>query len=298
MHECQDVKHREQPKSLDISQWVQSPLEAKGGHEEAANCLAEISRHISNAYIIPVLLLGSSLETPMLPLTIESQDFKSVLNLASEEDRCLLEMWYKMDDTYQPACHRLNTNHTTIKPGEEDNNTIALQDLLNALLRLFSEDLKDSYMTTVVEQEINNTVLMSQELAKRCIWIHSGLQYLKTPDDASTLEVEVFRRLTKLYAELKAHLSEKNLIRLLPSMNILDEDLASVIESLLDRSITAIFDEHTNKNSLPHNTNGIVKSLLEEVQLVNHYSSILAQNSSNFFIMDDIKRLVIQFPIE
>ncbi|XP_054743160.1 uncharacterized protein LOC129247842 [Anastrepha obliqua] len=271
----------------EVKRWTQSPQEAQGGHEEAANCLSEISRHTSTAYIIPVLFLGSTLGTPMLPLTIESQDFTSVLGVANEEEKVLLEKWYTIDNSYQPMCHRLYTQQINIYSTEVNGE---LNHLLEVLLRLFSDDLKDSYLTTVVEQEINNTVLISQELAKRCIWIQTGAQYTKLPENASQLDAEVLRRITKVYAELKMHLSEKNLIRILPTMNILDEELTAVIENLLDKSITSIFEEHQNKNSIPYNTNGVDKVLLEEVYLISHYSKILAQNSANFDIMNDVKR--------
>ncbi|KAH8263526.1 hypothetical protein KR044_010218 [Drosophila immigrans] len=272
----------------EVKRWTQTPLEAQGGHEEAANCLCEITRHVAGAYIIPILFLGSTLGTPMLPLTIESQDFTSVLSAASDAEKLLLEKWYTIDNSYQPMCHRLYTQQ--IDPYASQVNG-ELNELLAVLLRLFSDDVKDSYLTTVVEQEINNTVLMSQELAKRCIWIQTGAQYSRAPDNASQLELEVLRRITRIYAELKNQLCEKNLIRLLPTMNILDEELSAVIESLLDKSLAGIFEEHHQK-SIAHNTLGVDRVLLEELQLIGHYSKLLAQNSANFDIMNDVKRYI------
>ncbi|XP_068150594.1 uncharacterized protein [Drosophila tropicalis] len=273
----------------EVKRWTQTPLEAQGGHEEAANCLCEITRHAAGAYIIPVLFLGSTLGTPMLPLTIESQDFTSVLSAASDAEKLLLEKWYTIDNSYQPMCHRLYTQqidpYSTQVNGE-------LNELLSVLLRLFGDDVKDSYLTTVVEQEINNTVLMSQELAKRCIWIQTGAQYSRAPENASQLELEVLRRITRIYAELKNQLCEKNLIRLLPTMNILDEELSAVIENLLDKSLAGIFEEHQQKSSIPYNTLGVDRVLLEELQLIGHYSKLLAQNSANFDIMNDVKRYI------
>lgn len=274
---------------LEASRWTHSPLEAQGGHEEAANCLSEITRHSSSAFVIPILFLGSSLGIPMLPLTIESQDFTQVLTAANDEEKILLEKWYIIDNCYQPMCHRLNTQLCKNYSAAQDDE---LNLLLGVLLRLFSDDLKDSYMSTVVEQEVNNTVLMSQELAKRCIWIQTGPQYIKPPENATDYDHEILRRMSKLYTELKTHLSEKNLIRILPTMNILDDELAVVIENLLEKSITAIFEEYHIKNNIPYNTNGVDSVLLEEIELVGHYSKILAQNSPNFDIMNDIKRFV------
>lgn len=272
---------------MEASRWAHSPLEAQGGHEEAANCLSEIMRHSSSAYVIPILFLGSSLGIPMLPLTIESQDFTQVLTAANEEEKLLLEKWYIIDNCYQPMCHRLNAELCKNYSAAQDDE---LNLLLSVLLRLFSDDLKDSYMSTVVEQEVNNTVLISQELAKRCIWIQTDPQYMKAAENATAYDYEVLRRMSNLYTELKLHLSEKNLIRILPTMNILDDELALVIESLLEKTIASICEEHATKNNIPLNTNGVNHVLLEEIELIGHYSKILAQNSPNFDIMNDIKR--------
>uniref|UniRef100_A0A1B0BJ75 AAA+ ATPase domain-containing protein n=1 Tax=Glossina palpalis gambiensis TaxID=67801 RepID=A0A1B0BJ75_9MUSC len=272
-----------------INHWSQSPLEAQGGHEEAANALSELSRHSASAYIIPVLFLGSNLGVPMLPLTIESQDFTSVLSAANETERILLEKWYTIDNLNQPMCHRLHTQQIEPYSTKQDEE---LNKLFGVLLNLFSNDLKDSYMSTVVEQEVNNTVLISQELAKRCIWIQTGPHYMKAPENASPYELEVLRRISKLYSELKTHLSEKNMVRILPNMNVLDDELAEVIESLIDKSITTIIDEYANKNSLPDNTNGVNHALIEEIEFIGQYTTALAQNSPNFDIMNDIKRYI------
>lgn len=96
----------------DESKWLAGPLEAQGSdHALSANCIAEITRQSGRAYLIPLLSLGSSLGTPLVPLTIESQDFGAALATAQQSDRGdgkqLLEKWYALDDKAQPACYRL-----------------------------------------------------------------------------------------------------------------------------------------------------------------------------------------------
>lgn len=104
--------HVQQPKgnSFDVNKWFRGPLEAQGGHELAANCLAEIARQSCDSYLIPVLFLGGTLGDPLLPLTIESQDFVAALQMAERNpaERAILEKWYVLDDKSQPACYRLN----------------------------------------------------------------------------------------------------------------------------------------------------------------------------------------------
>lgn len=71
------------------------------------------------------------------------------------------------------------------------------------LVEVFSKELRDSYLTTIVEQEINNTVLMSQELAKRCIWIqNTGIQ-TKNDENPNSLDAEMNRRLCNIQSDLK-----------------------------------------------------------------------------------------------
>lgn len=102
--------------SLNVTKWLSGPLEAQGGHDLAANCLAEIARQSCDSYLIPILFLSSTLGDPLLPLTIESQDFASVLQTAeiNAQDRAVLEKWYTLDDKSQPACYRLNVKNNSV----------------------------------------------------------------------------------------------------------------------------------------------------------------------------------------
>lgn len=69
-------------------------------------------------------------------------------------------------------------------------------------VEIFTKDLKNSYLTSVVEQEINNTILMSQELARRCVWLRTA-KATDTEDASDLLVEESTRRLNNLVAEFK-----------------------------------------------------------------------------------------------
>lgn len=148
--------------------------------------------------------MGTSLGSPLLPLTIESQDFKSSCESAAEgsEDKTLLERWYILDEKAEPPCYCLKTNDISVN----NETAIELNRLYNTLVNVFSKELCDSYLTSVIEQEINNTVLISQELSKRCIWVHTGVLPTKNIDTLSGLDaatIEINRRLNNIQAELK-----------------------------------------------------------------------------------------------
>jgi hypothetical protein len=106
-----------------------------------------------------------------------------------------------LDEKSQPSCYRLKS----IKVEKESIAAIdeELNSLMLCLVEIFSKELRDSYLTTVVEQEINNTVLMSQELAKRCIWVQNSSAQTKNEESMTPSDVEMNRRLSNIHNDLK-----------------------------------------------------------------------------------------------
>jgi hypothetical protein len=61
------------------------------------------------SYVIPVLFLSNSLGAPLLPKTMEQQDFEMALNnVVDSSSKELLGLWYRLDKHAQPPCYRLN----------------------------------------------------------------------------------------------------------------------------------------------------------------------------------------------
>ncbi|XP_058819256.1 uncharacterized protein LOC131682080 [Topomyia yanbarensis] len=274
--------------SFDVNKWLSGPLEAQGGHDLAANCLAEIARQSGDSYLIPVLFLSSTLGDPLLPLTIESQDFAMALQTAenNSDDRAILEKWYTLDDRSQPACYRLNVTNNSNLTSEASEKE--LSSLLKSLIDIFPKELRDSYLTTVVEQEINNTVLINQELSKRCIWIQNSIAPLKVTENSSSVDAEMVRRLGNIQSELKNHLAEKHILRIPPTAASQDQ-FATQLDNCLSSEIDLIIDEHTNKYSIPLCTYGVDRRLLSEVEEVNRHSRVLNENCANFTVTDRVK---------
>lgn len=160
-----------------------------------------LSGHSTDSYVIPLLFLNSSLGDPLLPLTIEYQDFTNAISAADNCGKLLLEKWYTLDEKSQPSCYRLKS--IKLENGNISSIDEELNSLLLSLVDVFTRELRDSYLTTVVEQEVNNTVLMSQELSKRCIWVqNTGIQ-TKSDESSSALDSELNRRLSNIQNELK-----------------------------------------------------------------------------------------------
>nr|XP_029715451.1 uncharacterized protein LOC109412936 [Aedes albopictus]XP_029715453.1 uncharacterized protein LOC109412936 [Aedes albopictus]XP_029715454.1 uncharacterized protein LOC109412936 [Aedes albopictus]XP_029715455.1 uncharacterized protein LOC109412936 [Aedes albopictus]XP_029715456.1 uncharacterized protein LOC109412936 [Aedes albopictus]XP_029715457.1 uncharacterized protein LOC109412936 [Aedes albopictus] len=276
--------------SLNVTKWLSGPLEAQGGHDLAANCLAEIARQSCDSYLIPILFLSSTLGDPLLPLTIESQDFASVLQTAeiNAEDRAVLEKWYTLDDKSQPACYRLNVKNNSNLTAEESEKELST--LLKILIDIFSKELRDSYLTTVVEQEINNTVLINQELSKRCLWIQNTISPLKVTENSTSAEVEMVRRITNIQGDLKNHLTEKHILRIPANITQQQDQFATLLENCLSTEIDLIVEEHMSKYSIPMCTYGVDRRLLSEIEEVNRHSRVLNENCANFSITDRVKK--------
>ncbi|XP_059617565.1 uncharacterized protein LOC132262332 [Phlebotomus argentipes] len=261
------------------------PLEARCGHSLAASCLAEIARQSNNSYLIPVLYLGSELGTQLLPLTIESQDFRSVLNtVENPESRALLEKWYKEDSSAQPACYRLESMPEEAARAKE------WAGLLQAMIMIFTKELRDSYLASVVEQEINNTVLFRQDLAKRCIWIQTAQP--APADGNAALDTEIHRRLGKFTNDLKSQLAEKHILKT-SSQDRADQSLTQ-LGTLLSDEIDAIIEEHNNKFQIPFCTFGVDRRLFAELEDVSQHSKILGQSCADCVVLEKAKRYILE----
>lgn len=102
---------------------------------------------------------------------------------------------------------------------------LEIERILAVMVEVFPPELRDTYLTTVVEQEVHNTVLMSQELAKRSIWVwRSAAQTEAFDDDAdSTGLQEQRRRLEILQENLRGQLAEKHILRVQAKEGVTDD---------------------------------------------------------------------------
>lgn len=246
-----------------------------------------------------------------MPLTIENQDFANAISAADNCGKLLLEKWFTLDEKSQPSCYRLKS----IKVEKESTSSIdeELNSLMLSLVDVFSKELRDSYLTTVVEQEINNTVLMSQEMARKCIWIQNTGTPAKNEESMTPVDAEMNRRLgnihndlkviftylifqnsliqifTKITFHLQTQLAEKHIIRMPVASQQQQDQFSSSFEAALSSEIEAIIEEHTSKFQIPYCTFGVNRRLLTELEEVNRHSQILNQNCANFSIIENIK---------
>lgn len=279
-------------------------LEKQQDHEFPELCIGELTRQMEVAYVIPVLFLNNSLGTPLLPITIESNDFQMAMECAeSQSAQSLLSKWYQLDSDSQPPCYRLQPISCHI-PGFKETSTeererafeewrSEIDKIMAILINVFSQELRDTYLTTVVEQEVHNTVFMSQELAKRCVWMNRVYTpTAKTPENQTPGEAELHRRLHILQKDLRNQLAEKHIIRI--SVHYVEgglnmelsehlqylEQVEEHLKKQLLELINGIIDEHQSKTML-RPSYGIEANLLEELNQQTSFCQKAAQCSIN-----------------
>lgn len=225
--------------------------------------------------------------------------------------RQLLERWYQKDAKADPPCFRFNI-HNDLSTFDE------MEQLYKTLIEVFPVELRDFYLKTQLEQAINEIVLKNQNLARKCIWVHTGSLPTKSSEEmsgeASTV-YEMNRRLTRLQSELKVlfqhrldyfchslthikkhflfvqnQLSEKNITRIPPTVNMTNEQLTTLLKGLVVSNIEVVINDHASECQIPYCSFGANRHLLEEIEIVKQHSSLLKQNSVNPEIMHTVKK--------
>ncbi|XP_050552202.1 uncharacterized protein LOC118277102 isoform X4 [Spodoptera frugiperda] len=255
-----------------------SPLEQQRDHRFPVLCIAELARQSELGAVVPVLFLNSGLGTPLLPHTLECADFKAALETAEDEsDKALLNKWYVLDASTTPPCYRLVRGAPARWRRE-------MARALNVLVRTLPQEACDAYLTTVVEQEVQHTVLMSVEAARRCVWVCRAGGAAPEPADTGDRahQQELQRRLNNLQKDLKQHLSERNVIRAtMRGRGGADDDYTTGVSAALGDRLDALLDALVTDHDLPAGYNGIPTSLFDEVNEHLAFCQKAAQCTSN-----------------
>ncbi|KAJ8923993.1 hypothetical protein NQ315_006769 [Exocentrus adspersus] len=141
--------------------------------------------------------------------------------------------------------------------------------------------------------EVHNTVFMSQELAKRCIWLNRVYTpTAKTPENMTPGEGEAHRRLNTLQKDLRNQLTEKHIVRIPVkyvegglNLEIAEHEqyisqMTGHLKKHLSEMIGTIIEEHQNKTMLKPSY-GIEASLFEELNQQTSFCQKAAQCSVN-----------------
>ncbi|XP_052741482.1 uncharacterized protein LOC112050266, partial [Bicyclus anynana] len=255
-----------------------SPLEQQRDHRFPVLCVAELARQSELGAVVPVLFLNSNLGTPLLPHTLECADFKAALEAAEDEnDKSLLNKWYSLDNSTTPPCYRLVRGAPARWRRE-------MARALSVLVRTLPQEACDAYLTTVLEQEVQHTVLMSGEAARRCVWVCRAGAAPDADADADHHR-ELQRRLANLQKDLKLHLSERNIIRASirgrPNNGFSDDEYTSGVKTAMGERLDALFDALVGEAETPAGYCGIPTSLFDEVSEHLAFCQKVTQCTSN-----------------
>lgn len=149
------------------------------------------------------------------------------------------------------------------------------------------------YLTTVVEQEINHTVLINNDLAKRCIWLQNVCSDQNQPqpnDKNSNVILDNDRRLKNLHKDLLNQLPENQIFSSAFVYNTQVEQLTTTVVATMSGIVENIMEDYKNKVAVPYCTYGVDRRLLTELQAIDNYIKCLTQNRANFKLLDSIKR--------
>lgn len=91
------------------------------------------------------------------------------------------------------------------------------------------------------------------------------------------------------FFQFQNQLNEKNIIRIPPTVQMSNDQLAASLKPLLVANIDNIISDHISKHQIPFCTYGVERNLLAEIEAVKQNSQYLCQNCANFEIMDKIK---------
>nr|XP_053631306.1 NACHT domain- and WD repeat-containing protein 1-like [Cherax quadricarinatus] len=154
--------------------------------------------------------------------------------------------------------------------------------MITLLRGVFSQGMKEKYLSTVMEQEIQESVLVNQESAKQCLWLCRKFTHFPSHNVPAqgklyvTTDPDSRKRLELLQSELKERLDEIRMLRFRVKWHSSGlstevgehaqyvEDLCAQVSPLLISIIDGIIEEDENKEELKTYL-GIEKRLFHEL---------------------------------
>ncbi|XP_045104205.1 NACHT domain- and WD repeat-containing protein 1-like isoform X3 [Portunus trituberculatus] len=269
------------------------PDEHLNDHSLKELCLGQLTTQARDSHIVTVVFLNETFGNALLPRVIEGPDFdQGISSLEVDTDRELFWKWYHWDENAQPPCYKLqpiSTFFPNIKDGNSAQHQEAVADwsaevkkMMTLMRTVFNQEQKEKYLSTVMEQEIKQSVFMNQESAKHCLWICRKFTHFPSHNIPAqgkvyvAVEPESKKRLDILQSELKERLDEIRMLKFrvkwhnsgmnpeVPEHAQFVEDLCAQISPLLISIIDGIIEEDETKEELKTYL-GIEKRLFHEL---------------------------------
>ncbi|KAK8749008.1 hypothetical protein OTU49_015633 [Cherax quadricarinatus] len=270
------------------------PEEDLNDHSFRDLCLAQLTSQAREFHVITLVFLNETLGSVLLPRVIGRADFEeAVSSLELDTDKELFSKWYRLDENAEPPCYTLHDISTAI-PNIKDTSSATLRQealhdwhnevkkMITLLRGVFSQGMKEKYLSTVMEQEIQESVLVNQESAKQCLWLCRKFTHFPSHNVPAqgklyvTTDPDSRKRLELLQSELKERLDEIRMLRFRVKWHSSGlstevgehaqyvEDLCAQVSPLLISIIDGIIEEDENKEELKTYL-GIEKRLFHEL---------------------------------
>ncbi|KAK6190035.1 hypothetical protein SNE40_001982 [Patella caerulea] len=176
------------------------------------------------------------------PTEISETDYKTITNGLPDDDKQLIDKWYKYDENRIPA-HYVILPVTTIYPDYTSTNKDDKERAKNS----FKQDSSDftriiarqaaskmsteeqrKYITSVTEKEIEAGILDRgrEEVQKTCVWFYRTITDIHEQDPKTTPKYSDVAADDKLSKKLFIELKEKKMKDKLPDQNIINFDVS------------------------------------------------------------------------
>ncbi|XP_069171975.1 NACHT domain- and WD repeat-containing protein 1 isoform X2 [Procambarus clarkii] len=270
------------------------PDERLDDHSFKELCLGHLTSQARDFHVVTLVFLNETLGNALLPRVIDAPDFDQAVSAVElDTDRDLFRKWYHWDASAHPPCYKLQPITSAIPDIKDASSTTLRQEALHAfntdvkkmlsLMRtVFSQEQKEKYISTVMEQEIKQSIFMNQESAKHGLWICRKFTHFPSHNIPAQgkvyvcVEPESKKRLEILQSELKERLDEIRMLKFrvkwhnsgmnseVPEHAQFVEDLCAQVSPLLISIIDSIIEEDESKEELKTYL-GIEKRLFHEL---------------------------------
>ncbi|XP_026480050.1 uncharacterized protein LOC113386485 [Ctenocephalides felis] len=187
----------------------------------------ELKRHSDQCYLVPILLLNSTFGQQLVPFTIEIADFEEALSkLENDKSKELMSKLYQKVTKDKETKYELQNLKSSDPPSD-------VQDFIKDLSAVWPQDKVLKYLTTALEDLLNEVMKNHEDLLKNMIWLN---RMSTAPFNA---DAEVQKKLMGIVQELKKQVPEKNILKHSPKPSD-NHDPANVVQQISAQLLTAL----------------------------------------------------------
>ncbi|XP_023244499.1 NACHT domain- and WD repeat-containing protein 1-like [Centruroides sculpturatus] len=173
-------------------------------------CIETLENLKKRGKLIILVLYKGKIYEPCLPRVIEETDFDNFIRkVESDKDRDYLRKWYRLDENNIPPRYvlqsiRYNIPNIISKNISERKEAIEMwrkesATMINILSKILPDRKKANYLSLVLEEEINRTVIENKGFANKCLLVnYSTLMNGDSGSDSAQVGSSVISQLEEI----------------------------------------------------------------------------------------------------